>query len=133
MTPLIDTNVLVRFLTGDQDPKYEALPHFFFSLESGEKRVELKLIVLFQVIFVLTSFYKIPRERVADALIELCQYRGIKIRRKRIVQEMLLLWRDHGLDIVDCYLIATLGSDPQNLLYSYDRDFDRFGVNRKEP
>ena len=51
MISLLDTNVLIRFLTADESPKYKTLYSFFQSLEQGQMRVELKLIVLFQVIF----------------------------------------------------------------------------------
>ena len=133
MTPLIDTNVIVRFLIGDEDPKYKNLYNFFVQLEQGKIQVELKLIVLFQVIFVLTSFYKIPRPRVAEVLTDLLKYRGIKIKEKKTIKRMLFLWKEHSLDFVDCYLLALLEAEPQNVLYSYDKDFDRFGINRKEP
>ena len=67
MIALLDTNVLIRFLTHDKDTKYKKLYIFFESLELGEMRVELKLMVLFQVIFVpdnynlkLTSMLRFP-------------------------------------------------------------------------
>ncbi|MEA3386299.1 MAG: hypothetical protein U9Q89_07615 [Thermodesulfobacteriota bacterium] len=31
------------------------------------------------------------------------------------------------------HLVACLEGDRQNILYSYDRDFDKFKINRKEP
>jgi predicted nucleic-acid-binding protein len=133
ITPLIDTNVLVRFLTADPDPKYHNLLPFFKSLESGEIRVELKLIVLFQTLFVLQSFYKVPRESVADSLLSLLEFKGLTVKDKKIVKRMLSLWMNNKTDIVDCYLIACLEKDSRHLLYSYDRGFDRFGTNRKEP
>ncbi len=46
---------------------------------------------------------------------------------------MLELWREKNVEIVDCYLVACLEKDTQNILYSYERDFDRFKVNRKKP
>jgi len=35
--------------------------------------------------------------------------------------------------VFDAYLVACLETDSQNILYSYDHDFDRFNINRKEP
>lgn len=133
MIALLDTNVLIRFLTLEKGKKYKKLYAFFESLERGEMRVELKLIVLFQVIFVLKSFYKIPKKHIADELIALLKFKGITIREKKVVQRTLELWREKNVEIVDCYLIACLEKDTQNLLYSYDRDFDKFKINRKEP
>jgi len=59
--------------------------------------------------------------------------KGITIKEKKIIQRALELWREENLEIVDCYLIACLEKDAQNILYSYDRDFDKFKINRKAP
>jgi predicted nucleic-acid-binding protein len=133
MIALLDTNVLIRFLTHDKDKKYKKLYNFFERLELGKMRVELKLIVLFQVIFVLQSFYKVPRAQIAAGLADLLKYKGINIKEKKIVQRALELWCEEKVEIVDCYLVACIQKDAQNILYSYDRDFDKFKINRKEP
>ena len=133
MIALIDTNVLVRFLTGDKSPKYSKLYNFFNSLEKGEIQVELKLIILFQTIFVLQSFYKVPKGLIADRLCDLLEFKGLRIKNKKKALRMLSLWEKTKLEIVDCYLVASLEDDKQNLLYSYDRDFDRFSIDRREP
>ena len=133
MIALLDTNVIIRFLTSDKSPKYKTLYSFFESLEQGKMRVELKLIVLFQAIFVLKSYYQIPEGQIAERMLELIEHKGIAIKEKKIVRRTLELWRENNLEIVDCYLIACLEGDTQNLLYSYDRDFDKFNIARKEP
>ena len=133
MIALLDTNVLIRFLTHDKGTKYKRLYTFFESLERGEITVEVKLIVLFQVIFVLLSFYSVPKEQIVAGLTDLLNYKGITIKEKKIVQRTLKLWREKNVEIVDCYLVACLEKDTQNILYSYDRDFNKFKINRKEP
>ncbi|MEA1877930.1 MAG: PIN domain-containing protein [Bacteroidota bacterium] len=133
MIALLDTNVLVRFLTCDRSQKYRSLYIFFESLEYGKMRVELKLIVLFQVCFVLKSFYKVPKTDIVTGIVNLFEYKGIIIKDKKNIRRMMEIWSDNTLDIVDCYLIACLEGDTQNLLYSYDHDFDKFEINRKEP
>jgi predicted nucleic-acid-binding protein len=133
MIALLDTNVLVRFLTCDKSKRYRSLYIFFESLEYGKMQVELKLIVLFQVCFVLKSFYKVPKTDIVTGIMNLFEYKGIIIKDKKNIRRMIEIWRDNTLDIVDCYLIACLEGDTQNLLYSYDHDFDKFEINRKEP
>jgi predicted nucleic acid-binding protein len=96
-------------------------------------QVELKLIVLFQVCFVLKSFYKVPKTDIVTGIMNLFEYKGIIIKDKKNIRRMMEIWRDNTLDIVDCYLIACLEGDTQNLVYSYDHDFDKFEINRKEP
>ena len=133
MMALLDTNVLIRFLTSDKTKKFRGVYTLFESLEQGDLRVELKLIVLFQVVFVLRSFYSVPREDIAAGMLGILEYKGIIVKEKKIIRRTIELWHDSKLDIVDCYLIACLEGDRQNILYSYDRDFDKFKINRKEP
>ena len=133
MIALLDTNVLLRFFTSDKSKKYKRLYEFFETLERGDMHVELKLIVIFQVIFVLKSYYDVPKGDIVSGIQNIIKYKGISIKEKKIVQRSLELWSKKNVEIVDCYLIACLEKDSQNLLYSYDRDFDKFEVNRKEP
>jgi len=133
MMALLDTNVLIRFLTSDKTQKFRGVYTLFESLEHGDLRIELKLIVLFQVVFVLKSFYSVPIKDIATVMLGILEYKGIIVKEKKIVRRTLNLWHANKLDILDCYLIACLEGDRQNILYSYDRDFDKFEINRKEP
>ncbi len=133
MISLLDTNVIVRFLVGETGAKYKNLPSFFNAIEKGKMRVELKLMVLFQTMFVLKSFYKVPKAHIAEGLLKLLRFKGIVIKKKAIIRRTLELWREQNIEIVSCYLVASLERDSQNLLYSYDHDFDKFSIKRIEP
>ena len=133
MISLLDTNVIVRFLTGDKDIKYRRLFSFFESLEKGRKHVVIKHLVLFQTVFVLKSVYQVKKEQIVESLLDLLKYKGITIKDKKIITRTLEIWRDNNNEIVDCYLVASLENDDQNILYSYDRGFKRFQINRIEP
>ena len=84
MMALLDTNVLIRFLTYDKTQKFRGVYTLFESLEQGDLLVELKLIVLFQVVFVLKSFYSVPREDIAAGMLGILEYKGIIVKEKRI-------------------------------------------------
>ena len=133
MNALLDTNVIVRFLIGDKNFKFKEVYKFFKDVEQGKIITELKLIVLFQTIFVLKSYYNVPKDHIVNATTGLLKMNGLKIKEKRVVERMLELWASSTIEIVDAYLIACLEKDSQNILYSYDRDFDKFGINRIEP
>ena len=133
MTSLLDTNVIVRFLTGNTDEKFRGVYDFFQDIEQGKISVELKLIVLFQTIFVLKSHYKVPKGKIVGAMKGLLKLKGLKIIEKKTVVRMMDLWDSNSIEIVDAYLIACLEKNSQNILLSYDRDFDKFNIKRKEP
>jgi len=133
MMSFIDTNVIIRFLMGSSDEKFKGVYGFFKDIEQGKIIVELKLIVLFQVIFVLKSYYEVPKGKITKAIEGLLKLKGLKIKEKKIVVNMIDIWNVNNIEIVDAYLIACLEKDSQNSLYSYDKDFDRFEINRIEP
>lgn len=124
---LIDTNVVLRFLLENKGAS------FFKKLESGEIRVELKHIVLFQIIFVLKSFYRIDKDHICNMLETLFCFKGLYLRQLPRLKQMIDIYRRNSLEIVDCYLLAFVESGKNTKLYSYDRDFDRFGIARVEP
>ena len=66
MISLLNTNVIIRFLTGDQDIKYKNRYAFFHTIETGKIRVELKLIAFFRVVLVLKRFYKVPKDDIVE-------------------------------------------------------------------
>lgn len=133
MISLLDTNVIVRFMTGSDNQKFKGVYNLFKDIEQGKCTAELKLIVLFQTIFVLKSFYKIPKLQIVKAMKGLLKLKGLKISDKRTVVNMIDIWDSNNIEIVDAYLIACLEKNPENILYSYDKDFDRFKVKRHEP
>jgi predicted nucleic acid-binding protein len=45
----------------------------------------------------------------------------------------LEIWDSTNIEIVDAYLVSCLEKDSQNILYSYDTDFDQFKIDRIEP
>jgi predicted nucleic-acid-binding protein len=133
MITLLDTNVIVRFLIADPDEKFRGVFGFFENIEQGKIKLEVKLIVLFQTIFVLKSYYKVPKDQISAAIAGLLRLKGLKIKEKKAVIRMLDVWKMNNIEIVDAYLIACLENDSQNILYSYDHDFDKFKINRAEP
>ena len=133
MISLLDTNVIVRFLTGNTDEKFKGVYDFFQDIEQGKISVELKLIVLFQTIFVLKSYYKVPKGKIVKAMKGLLKLKGLKIIEKKTVVSMMDIWDSNNIEIVDAYLIASLEKNSRSILYSYDTDFDKFNIKRKEP
>ncbi len=133
MIALLDTNVLVRFLTIDKNKKFKGVFQFFHDIEKGKVVAELKLIVLFQTIFVLKSYYKVPKNEIAEAIQDILKLKGLRIKEKKVVQRAIEIWNLNNIEIVDAYLISCLEKDSNSALYSYDKDFDKFGINRVEP
>ena len=62
----IDTNILVRYLTGDDVDQYQKV----MTLLRSHKKVYIAPIVWVETVWVLTHCYHISRERQCEKLIE---------------------------------------------------------------
>jgi predicted nucleic-acid-binding protein len=129
----IDTNVIVRFLTADESPKYKGVYNLFKKLESNQERVEIKPLVFFQTFFVLKSFYKVEKEKIAYLMSSILGLSGVFMEKKAVYRRTLEIYEKENLEVVDCYLLACVENDSNAILYSYDKNFDRYGIRCIEP
>jgi predicted nucleic acid-binding protein len=134
--PYVDTDVIVRLVTGDDPAKQAAAAQFFQDVEDGKLAVTAPVTVIADAIFVLCSrrLYNMPRPQAAAALTRLVRVPEFHVDRKRIVLAALDLFGSTNLDFGDCVLVASMQQAGSTTLYSYDHDFDRFpDIERKEP
>lgn len=93
--------------------------------------------VIADAIYVLTSRnigYLIPRQEVADKLSALVGIPGFRVQNRRAVQRALNLYGTMNLDFGDCFIIASMELSDSQIVYSWDRHYDRIpGIQRLEP
>jgi predicted nucleic-acid-binding protein len=130
---LLDTNVLLRFVTGEPADQAQEVAGLFSAAEAGKARINVLPIVLAEAVFVLTGFYEQPKKKVAEVLAHLISCPGFHSDEQERMLRALKLFGASNIDFVDCYLAATsiLGGVT---VVSYDKDFDKLhGVARKNP
>jgi uncharacterized protein len=136
VTALVDANIFVRLLTGDDPQKASRCLALFKRARLGEVNFTTSESIIAEVAYVLTSprSYRIPRAAVAAALRPLLVDPGLQIDHKATVLSALDLWKDSTLDFADCMAAARGRHTGLHGVYSYDRDFDRIpGIRRLEP
>ncbi len=130
---LIDTNVIIRFLTADNNPRFKGVYELFTRLEENIEKVELKPLVFFQTIFVLKSFYRVDRENLHYLMDSIMNLQGIYMEKKTLYKRTLEIFKQSNIEIIDCYLLACIEQRPEACLYSYDKNFDKYKIKRIEP
>ena len=130
---LLDTNVIIRFLTADENPKFKGVYKLFSRLEDNLEKVELKALIFFQAVFVLKSFYKVNREDIYCLMNDIISLPGIYMVKKALYKRTLEIFKTENIEIIDSYLLACMEQHPDSHLYSYDENFNRFDIHRVEP
>ena len=85
MTYLIDTNLIIRFLVGDHPEHLAIATEIFTKIEQGEYEVEILESVMMEVLFVLTKFYKLPKNDVIDDLKKIEIHLGITLTKIGVI------------------------------------------------
>ena len=134
----LDTNIILRFLTRDDEEKAQACLALFQRLERGEEEVTLGEAILTELCYVLSSSrhtYRLTREDIRARLLPLLGLRGLRLRNKRVYLRALDLYVQYPrLDIEDALSVARMEALGINEIYSYDTDFDGIPtVARLEP
>ena len=130
MTALLDTNVLVRHLTGDP-PDLAARATAYLS--TGEALI-LPDLILAEVVYVLESFYEAPRDRVAELARSIITFGSIQTVDPGLLLRAIEVYEVHRIDFSDAYLVALAETAGVDDIASFDRTIDRVStVNRIEP
>jgi predicted nucleic acid-binding protein len=129
----LDTNVIVRFLTGQPPDLAAAAKAMVASADAGATVLEVLPVIVAETVYTLESFYRIDCKDVAAKLLVFLQCRGIKAHERDRVLDALVRHRDHSVHFADAYLAAA-GTDSGLSVASFDRDLDKFkDVRRLEP
>ena len=92
----IDTNVIVRFLTRDDEVQYQKAYQVFVSSE----QIFIPKTVILETEWVLRFSYKFPSDHIAIALTNLLGLENIVIENKELII-MALGWSKQGMDFAD--------------------------------
>ena len=130
MTAFVDTNVLIRHLTGEPPQQARQATRY---LEEADQLL-LPDLILAEVAYVLESFYEVARLQVAEALRAILSFRAIRVVDSALLYRTVELYEVHRLDFADAYLVASAERTGVGVVASFDRAIDRAAtVRREEP
>lgn len=130
----LDTNVLLRYLTGDDAPKAQRALDLLRRVERGEERIETSALVVFETIFTLQHQYSVSRAQIRDMMSDIISLRGLTLAGKAGFRRALDLYASSNLSFADAYNVTYIEQRALAEIYSWDTDFDRVaGIGRVEP
>jgi len=91
-------------------------------------------LVIFETVFTLQSFYKVPRKDIKEQLLSIISLRGIHLEDKGVFYKAFDLYVTKNISFADAYNAAYMISEEVFNIYSWDKGFDRIdGIVRLEP
>ena len=130
---VVDTNVLVRFFTGQPPDMAAKAQKLIAQADAGDVLLEVLPVIVAETLYTLESYYEMDRKEVAASLSTFLQSRGIKAHERERVLDALQRHQDTNVHFADAYLAAA-GAELGLAVSSFDRDLDKFDdVTRVEP
>jgi len=130
LTAFVDTNILVRHLTGDP-PDLAARATAF--LGQADELLLPDLIVA-EMVYVLESYYEVPIEEVGRLVRSVIAFDAVRTLDPALLLRSLEIYVVHRIDFAEAYLVASAESAGVRDIASFDRSIDRVPtVNRIEP
>lgn len=127
MSGLLDTSMIVRYLTGDAPQLAELASRVI----DREEELFVSDVVIVETAYVLTTIYKIPREIVVDHLVLFLQKKNIRpyaLQKDDMLQALLLCKPSGRVSFADAMVWAAARSTEAKVVYSLDQRFPRDGV-----
>jgi predicted nucleic-acid-binding protein len=120
---IIDTNFILRYLLADNENQFKQAKALFDQARNGKVHLKLEQIVFVETIFVLSSFYEVPKEKIIEIMDNLLLYKGLETD-KALLSTALKIYNQHNMHIVDSILAAKSQIDNIKLL-SFDKKLNQ--------
>ncbi len=130
VTAFVDTNILVRHLTGDPPAMAKRATAFLAS----QPELYLADLIVAETVYVLESFYKASRDQVANAMRSLIAMRSMITVDPALLLRAIEVYEVDRLDFAEAYLVACAETAGLGAIASFDKAIDRVTtVTRMEP
>ena len=130
MSAFLDTNVVVRHLTGDPPDAAARATEYLRS----ETELLLADLVAAETVYVLESYYETPRGQVSLAVRSLIAFESVVCVDPALLLRAIEVYEVDRLDFAEAYLVACAESTGVGRIASFDRSLDRVrSIERVEP
>lgn len=119
-TKVVDTNVILRFLVGDNKKQLKQAKDWFRQAQQDKINLIILPLVIAEACYVLESFYQVERGEIAQKMQVLISQRWLKVQQRQV---LISLWPFYleGLYFVDSYLLSWTKVNHQAVL-SFDQE-----------
>ena len=130
MSAFVDTNILVRHLTGEPSDLAARATAFL----ATTRELLLTDLVAAETVYVLESFYKAPRDEIAQAMRSLVAFDSIVCVDPALLLRSIEVYETDRIDFAEAYLVACAETTGVGKVASFDRSIDRVDtIERIEP
>ncbi|EKD87523.1 MAG: PilT protein [uncultured bacterium] len=124
----VDTNYFLRFLLADIIDQHKKAKALFLSAAEGKKKIFTSTIVIFELYWVLTSFYEKNKKNVAQVLKQILNMHFVSIEERDILNMAVDVYQKSALDLEDAYNMVYAKTHEAKMFETFDRKLQKIFV-----
>jgi predicted nucleic-acid-binding protein len=132
--PVLDTNIFIRHLTQDHPDHSPRATAYLQRIQQKALKARLPLVVVFETVYTLQSFYRLPKEQIRSVLLPLIMLPGVVLVGKRRLRKAFDYYITANVSFADAYIAVEMEQHGDTQIVSFDRNYDKItGIKRIEP
>ena len=124
----VDTNILVRFLVGDDEQQAEQVYRMFRKAELDKQELFVSLLVVLELIWVLESVYEIERKDIIDTLNELLLMPILKFEQQSALRQCMQAAQKNSCDLSDLLIAHSAWEQDCEAVITFDRKAAKYDL-----
>ena len=123
-----DTNLFLRYLTNDVPQQADAVERLLRRAVAGELILVINGLTIAEIVWVLESFYHLPRTEVRDKVLAILNTPGLEVADGDVVLQAVVWYAEQNIDFIDACNAAWMLKHEVRQVYTFDRrHFARIG------
>lgn len=134
MKYFIDTNIFLRTLIGDvKDQRLDCIK-LLKAVKQNKIEAYTNTVVLTEIVWTLSSYYGFSKRKIIKGVRSILNLRGLKLIDDYNHLQTLKLYESPKVKYIDALIASNYDiQNHQMTIVSYDKDFDKLPVLKKEP
>lgn len=104
----VDTNIFLRYLTNDNPTVADKIDKYFKEAIHGSIRLITSELVVAEIVWVLESFYELPKEQIFEMISKIINTRGINVINSELLSDALDIYLEKNIDFVDAFNVSLM-------------------------
>ena len=126
-----DTNLFIRFFTGDSDNQSQESKKFLNQVSRGKYELFICDLIIAEIIYVLESIYHLDRNAVVEKILAIAEIDNAVIENRSIILKALDLYEEKNIDFIDAYLASHSVKNNCDTVFTFDKDFKKIDFINK--
>ena len=134
MKYFIDTNIFIRVLEHEDKKIFDECYKILNLVKDSKIKACISTTVLAEIVWVLDSVYNEPKSKISKCIDGIVKLNNLKIKDEFNLSKTIDLFTNNSVKFIDALISSNSEIQSKKMtVVSYDRDFDKLGVIRKEP